>query len=213
MRTCGGAGDDELKKTLIFVGIGVWLVAVLAAFGLVWRYKTTPGPEAQAPATWPRSSSVVPTTGKANLVMFVHPQCPCTKASMAELARLAVELGDQAQIHVVLVRPDGTEDGFEEGTIAERARAIAGTRIYLDRGGTESARFGAQTSGATVLYTDDGKLAFSGGLTTARGHEGRSPASERISNVVKRHARTHAATAPTFGCELDQHKPRAHHDQ
>jgi hypothetical protein len=121
---------------------------------------------------------------------------------MAELARIATEIGTRAQIHVVLVRPPGTEPGFEEGTIAERARAMTGVSVVIDDGGRQADLFGAQTSGATVLYTSDGQLAFSGGLTTARGHEGDSPAQRRIVAVINGQTDHRFQTAPTFGCEL-----------
>jgi hypothetical protein len=193
-----------VKRALLYGALGLWLVVVLGAFGMVWRYKTEPGATGAAPATWPAQSKLVPATDKANLVLFAHPQCPCTRASMAELAHLAVELGGRAQIHVVLVRPKETDPGFEDGTIADRAAAIAGARVMVDDGGIEAERFGAKTSGATVLYTRSGQLAFSGGLTTARGHEGRGPAEDRIVSVVNGDAKKPFETAPTFGCELDE---------
>jgi len=193
-----------MKRVLLYGGLALWLVVVLGAFGMVWRYKTDPGATGAAPTTWPRESKLVPTTDKANLVLFAHPQCPCTRASMAELALLAVQLGDHAQIHVVLVRPKGTEAGFEEGTVAERAAAIKGARVIVDVDGVEAERFGAKTSGAAVLYTRSRHLAFSGGLTTARGHEGHGPAQDRIISVVKGDAKKPFETAPTFGCELEE---------
>jgi len=193
----------RLKLALVAGGLLVWFVAVVGAFGLVWRYKTTPGAQAKAPETWPRASQIQIAADKPNLILFAHPQCPCTRASMAELARLAVELGGDAQIHVVIVRPDGTPDGFEEGTIRERATAIAGARVIIDPGGVEAARFGALTSGFTVLYTARGELAFRGGITTARGHEGHGPASDRILAVVRAGVGDRSrSVAPTFGCEL-----------
>jgi hypothetical protein len=190
-----------MKRLAILAAVGLWFVGVLAAFGLVWAYKTTPGPYETAPARWPVTSTIVPTAGRVNLVFFAHPQCPCTRASIAELARLAVEIGTRAQIHVVLVRPPGTDVGFEDGTLLDRARAIAGARIVIDDGGKQADLFGAKASGATVVYTAAGQLAFSGGLTTARGHEGRGPAHTRIVQVIGG-AVHDSATAPTFGCEL-----------
>jgi hypothetical protein len=196
-----------VKRALLYTALIVWFLAVLAAFGFVWRYKTQPGPNTNAPRQWPRVAAIVPAQDKANLVMFVHPHCPCSRASVAELARLAVEIGGRAQIHVVLVRPRGTDPGFEDGTLAERARAITGARVVVDDAAVEAERFGAQTSGAVVLYTRTGELAFSGGLTTARGHEGEGPAHAKIRSVLAGSDMT-AATAPTFGCELEQIKTR-----
>jgi hypothetical protein len=191
------------KVGIIVAALVLWFVGVVGAFGLVWKYKTTPGGKPEAPETWPADSKIVLAPDRPNLVMFAHPQCPCTRASMAELARLAVELGSEAQIHVAIVRPPGTDDGFEEGAVAERARAIGGAKVFIDVDGVEAARFGAVTSGSTVLYTARNQLAFRGGITTARGHEGHGPAQDRIVAIVKAGTGDSSRTlAPTFGCEL-----------
>ena len=192
-----------MKKALIFGGLSLWLVAVVAAFFLVWRYKTTPGANTVAPRTWPRDSVLVPARDRANLLLFAHPQCPCTRASMTELARLASELGQDVRIQIVVVRPHGTDQGFEEGTVLDRAKAIPGATVFIDDDGKEANRFGAQTSGTAVLYGRDGKLGFSGGITSARGHEGDAPGQSRIVEVVHGTNHTAFASAPTFGCALE----------
>jgi hypothetical protein len=194
---------SRAKTIAVLVGIAAWCAAVFGTFAYVWRYKTTPGPSSDAPSAWPRASVIVPAPDRANLVFFAHPRCPCTRASVSELERLATQLGNRAQLHVVFIRPPGTEPGFEEGVLAERARAIPNARVLVDDGGHEAERFGARTSGATVLYLRTGKLAFSGGITSARGHEGTSPAHSRILAAVERDAAaTVLARTPTFGCEL-----------
>lgn len=191
-----------MKEKLLVAAIAVWLVGVIATFGYVWKYKSTPGTVGAVPVAWPADSAIIPVAGKPNLVVFTHPQCPCTRATIAELGRVASELGDRAQIHVVLVRPTDAPPHFEDGPIAERAARIGGVKLVVDDG-SEAKRFGSVTSGATVLYTSSGALAFHGGLTTARGHEGRSPAHTQIADVVLRDAGAALAT-PVFGCEIDR---------
>ena len=44
--------------------------------------------------------------------------------------------------------------------------------MLRDDDGAEARRFGAETSGQTLLYDARGALAFSGGITGARGHAG-----------------------------------------
>jgi hypothetical protein len=191
-----------VKQKLLVAGIALWLVGNVTTFGYVWKYKTTPGTTGAVPPSWPADSAIIPVAGKPNLVVFTHPQCPCTRATIAELARIAGELGDHAQLHVVLVRPTDAPPHFEDGAIAERAATIRGVKLVVDDG-SEARRFGSVTSGATVLYTSDGALAFHGGLTTARGHEGRSPAHAQIAEVVLRDSNT-TLTTPVFGCEIDR---------
>ena len=188
------------RRALLYVGLGAWLVGVLGTFYFVWRYKLTPGPLAEAPARWPNDSALRRAPGLVNIVMIAHPQCPCTRASMNELARLAGELQGRAKIHVVLVRPDGAEPGFERGSIADRATTI-NADVFVDDGGKEAARLGAIVSGSTLVFDRDGSLVFRGGLTSARGHEGRGPAHDRILALAAGHT-PDRADAPTFGCSL-----------
>ncbi len=187
-------------KRLVYAIVAVWFVAVGAAFAAVWRYKLTPGAHRAAPARWPAASTLRPAPGVTNVVMFAHPQCPCTRASLTELGALATLLGARARIHVVLVVPEDAPADFASGTIEDRARAL-GADVTIDRGEREAHRFGALTSGAVVVYAPSGDLVFEGGLTIARGHEG-GAAPERIRDLVSANA-TSPLLGPVFGCGLD----------
>lgn len=194
-----------------WVGCGLWFVGVTAAMLAVWSYKTTDNGSPRAPATWPRTSSLQLAADRPSVIMFAHPHCPCTKASMAELARLADALGPRAAVQVVLVRPEGTEAGFEEGDVAERAAKIPGAKVVIDRDAREANRFVAKTSGSVVVYGATGTLLFTGGITSARGHEGRAPSFDQILAAVARGNGTQSLTssAPTFGCALQEREVRA----
>jgi hypothetical protein len=193
----------KVRWTSIALGVGLtaWLVGVVGTMALVWRYKLTPGDPPAAPEQWPAASAIHRDATRATVVMITHPQCPCTRASITELDRLAHALGDRARIHVVLVRPDGTSEGFEDGAIKTRASTIPNTTVIVDAGGREADRFGAVVSGSTVVYAPDGRLLFRGGITAARGHEGKSPAFDRIVALVSG-AAADRGEAPAFGCAV-----------
>ena len=196
-----------LRRWLLPAGLVLWFVGVVGATVLVWRYKMSPARAADAPARWPSASALHASADRPSLVFVAHPQCPCTVASMTELARLADELGGHAQIDIVLVRPVGTDAGFEDGTIAERAAHIPGAHVHIDIDGVEAARFGAHASGTTLLYARDGALLFRGGLTISRGHEGRSAAHDRIIELVKSERSDRLVTTPVFGCATEDAVP------
>lgn len=197
-----------MKKALAYAGIVVWFCGIVAAFALVWQYKSTPGASIEPPEVWPAAATIHPAAGMPNLLLFAHPQCPCTRASMAELSRIADALKGKAKIHVVLVRPRSTGPGFEDGAIADRAATVAGAEVLIDPGGEQADLFGAAVSGSTVLYSPEGKLLFRGGLTTARGHEGQGPAFDRILALASGGA-SERNDAPTFGCDLKEPIARA----
>jgi hypothetical protein len=194
------------RRLLLPAGLAVWLVGVVGATVLVWRYKMTPARAADAPASWPTESTLRADPDRPSIVFVAHPQCPCTVASVAELARLATELDGRAQIDILLVRPIGTDEGFEHGTIADRAKRIPGARVHVDVDGVEADRFGAHASGTTLVYARDGALLFRGGLTISRGHEGRGAAHDRILALVDSNAKS-LAEAPVFGCAVEDEVP------
>src|SRR5689334_24929893 len=81
-------GRGSFRGALIGALAGVWLAAACAGLGLVTAYANRPGPDARAPERWPEGSRLSRDTTRANLVMLVHPGCPCSRASLEELDRL-----------------------------------------------------------------------------------------------------------------------------
>ncbi|MEZ5973957.1 MAG: hypothetical protein R3E96_03675 [Planctomycetota bacterium] len=64
-----------------------------------------------------------------------------------------------------------------------------------------AARFGAHTSGAVVLYSEEGRLQFQGGVTAARAHEGDNLGRESLLSLYGGSGQVVAHT-PVFGCPL-----------
>lgn len=56
-------------------------------------------------------------------------------------------------------------------------------------------RFGAYTSGQVMLYDTDRRLAFNGGITGSRGHEGNNKGRQAITDWIDT---GHAERASTF---------------
>lgn len=180
----------------------VWLAGVGAGFAGVWRYGATRGADTRAPAVWPAGSRLLRAHDRATLVVFMHPRCACSHATVTELARLLPRVRGRVDATAVFVRPRGVPDGFGATELRRRAAAVPGLRVVDDDGGVEAHRFGAATSGATLLFSAAGRLLFSGGLTASRGHEGDSFGEERVlalltSGAADRH------DSPVFGCPLD----------
>ena len=61
--------------------------------------------------------------------------------------------------------------------------------------------FGAFTSGQALLYSKDGHLLFTGGITESRGHEGSNEGADAIETFVN-HGRLPTSETPVFGCAL-----------
>lgn len=200
------------KRIAIPVLLMTWAAAVSAGYSFLLRYKTTPGEADRAPVLWPRASRLQgPSGGRAALVLFAHPQCPCTQASVSELARLMASVPGELTLQVVIVRPSGVTEDWDDTELERRAASIPGVVVIRDDGGTEAARFRAAVSGLALLYDDQGRLRFAGGVTPSRGHEGDSFGRRRILAVLSGQV-ADRDDAPVFGCALGVSPPAAKFD-
>jgi len=149
-----------------------WGVVVIGGLAMLWSYEAGPGAAAAAPVRWPEGTALSRAADRPTLVMFLHPHCPCSRASLRELDRALAQIGGRARVHVLFVTPAGLPPGWENSDLVHAARAMPGVEVRRDERGRESARFGALTSGQTLLYGQDGALLFGGGITRSRGHSG-----------------------------------------
>ncbi len=178
----------------------VWVLGLAAGFWVLWSYASTPGSLFQPPATWPANSPLARTGGRWNLVMFVHPRCPCTQASLSELERLQARAAGELDVRIAWLMPEGAAADWSDGPLVRRAEALPSAEVVADPGGRTARAFRATTSGEVLLYDPAGRLAYHGGLTAARGHEGDSAgASAVLAHLAGRPA---PASGPAFGCSL-----------
>jgi len=133
--------------------------------------------------------------------MLVHPQCPCSRASIGELALLMAQSQGRLKAYVLFLKPAGFSDDWEKTDLWQSAAGIPGVKPLVDYDGMEARRFHAKTSGQTVLYDAEGRLLFSGGITAARGHAGDNAGRSAIVSLVNAKVADKAET-PVFGCPL-----------
>jgi len=184
----------------------LWGAAVVVGFVLLFLYDATPGIRGDSPERWPEASALRPEPGMSTLVMAVHPHCPCTRASLSELALVMARLRDRVRAHVLFTLPPGAERSWAEGGLWSTASDIPGVIPLIDSDGMEAAHFGIETSGHTLLYDRDGALLFSGGITPSRGHEGDSAGRDAIVSLVENGASPLNIT-PVYGCALREAPP------
>ena len=137
----------------------------------------------------------------------MHPQCSCTRASLEELKAILDRTGDGVSAWVVVLKPHGMGDEWAQSDTWETARDMRGVTLVIDDSGTEADRFGALTSGHTVLYSPAGKLQFSGGITMARGHVGENSGERRVVSFVS-NGKADASDHEVYGCGLHDPNPR-----
>jgi hypothetical protein len=178
-----------------------WAFAVGAGLEWMWTYSATPGTAAPPPATWPSGATPARPTATPSLVMFVHPRCPCSRASLAELGGIMERNQGKLAAQVLFVAPPGTGKEWSHTRLWKVASEIPGVTVSADRDGMEAKRFGATTSGHVVLYDANGTLVFSGGITASRGHVGENAGARQVLNLLN--GRVGAEPTPVYGCSLD----------
>jgi hypothetical protein len=179
----------------------IWLLLVGAGFAVILNYQNTAGAAGRIPRQWPAKAAVALASGQDTLLMFAHPRCPCTRASMEELNRLMAHANGKIAVHVFFFKPNTYSNDWAQSDTWWSAAAIPGVTVQEDVDGKEARLFGAETSGYVLLYDRTGKLLFHGGITGSRGHAGDNPGEEALLALS---AGRDAATkqTPVFGCSL-----------
>jgi hypothetical protein len=183
------------------VTIWFWVAAVAVGSICMARYDNAAGPDSAAPREWPGESEIARSGETPTLVMFVHPECPCTRASLGELARILAQCPGRARVFVLVLHDAGLLKDAEETPIWRAAAAIPGVKVLRDWNGTEARAFHAMTSGRAMLYDPAGRLLFAGGITMARGHAGDNDGSDALCALLWGREPARTAT-PVFGCPL-----------
>jgi len=165
------------------------------------HYDYTPGSAGLTPATWPAASHISRAAGQATLVVVAHPKCPCTRATLQELAALMAERRGAVTARVLFFKPAGAPDDWAHTDSWRTAAAIPGVTVSCDEAGAEAQRFGGETSGDTFLYDATGRLTFHGGITAARGMAGENAGHTALADLLAGQ-RTPQSRTPVFGCPV-----------
>jgi hypothetical protein len=190
------------RKRILWTAAGLaWAVGVCLGMRTMLDYEYTPGNPSSAPTEWPSGSRVPRTKGVPAIVVIGHPKCPCTRATIGELALIMTRLQGRLTAAVVFAKPKGAADRWEKTGLWRDASAIPGVTVMSDPGLVETDRFHANASGQTMLYSADGRLLFSGGITASRGHSGENSGRSAIVSFVDT-GRAERTRTSVFGCVL-----------
>ncbi|MGI8905335.1 MAG: RedB protein [Candidatus Sumerlaeaceae bacterium] len=158
--------------------------------------------EASAPAgNWPHDTAYFRNPHKPTLLTFLHPRCPCSKATLGELALLVAASGERLDTRVIFVEPEGIIEDWPNNNLRQAASEIPGVTITFDHLGAQAQKFHASVSGETFFYDPEGSLLFSGGITGSRGHSGANPGRTAITSLVH-NENPEVRTSKSFGCQL-----------
>ena len=145
------------------------------------------------------------TNGLSTVFIAVHPHCPCTRATVANLERALNGPAQDCKVVALIYTPKNAASNWAATDTVERLNGFGATAV-TDIDGQTAASLGMKTSGQVVCYGRDGSLAFSGGVTPSRGHEGDCAGLDHLRDVLTGHAaQAHPSTPPAsevYGCPL-----------
>ena len=154
--------QKRLSPSLVAALAGLWLIAAALGLRVMLNYEYSAAAPGVPPEKWPLATEVRRTPGLPAIVVVAHPHCPCSCATVEELARLMALLQNRVTATVIFVRPLGFSEDWEMTDLWREAARIPGVGVLSDLGGVEASLFGAQASGQTMFYDAAGDLRFSG---------------------------------------------------
>ncbi len=189
-------------STVVLTVLGsLWILAITVGMFILMRYAHTPSLAKTSGDQWPSHSQITLSKTAPTLIMFAHPHCACTRASIAELGKLVVHCKIKPKSYVLFLSPTSMPSDWEKTDLWHAANSVPGATVLSDINGVEAQKFNSYTSGQTIIYNTKGKLIFSGGITGARGQEGDNLGlNSAILSLQENSSKNQ--TASVFGCSL-----------
>lgn len=169
----------------------------------LWSYENKAARSKKATLRIPASHSITLDARRPTVVVFAHPHCPCSRASLVQLERIFGTFENKLSARIYFYKPKGQTDEWLKTELWRMALRFPNTAITPDHEGYEAKRFGATTSGEVFVYSPDGAMLFHGGLTASRGHEGDSVGTRSLEQIVHQ-GYSEVVEAAVFGCSLFQ---------
>jgi hypothetical protein len=184
--------------------IAIWfacLVAFVLSAAVLLKYDSTAGPHGSPNEHLSDShrQELSLTPDQTSLLVFIHPRCPCTAATLSELERLVGRVHHLTSTTVIAYIPSEEPKEWADTGLTQRALRLPNSRLLLDEDARLAEAFSVYTSGHTLLYDRHSQLQYSGGITGSRGHEGANVGTDSILAILKGESAT-IRRAPVYGC-------------
>jgi hypothetical protein len=175
----------------------LWAGGLVAAWGAMLDHAYQPAKTATAA---PPPVSVAPAPNY-RVMLFAHPLCPCTRATLHELNETITRIAPQTRVQVVFVTAGLDPKSMERSALETLARELPNVDVQFDNTGDVARTYGATVSGEVIAFNPAGDLIFQGGITPARGHQGDALGQQQLEQLVMGKSNDFCA-APVYGCRL-----------
>lgn len=182
-----------------------WMGGLAYSAERMLRYSYTPGAVSTLNKGFPAKSRLSLDRTRDSIFVFIHPKCSCTRATLYELGKLDPVISNRMKLVIIFDQPIGKSSNWVKSDNWKMAKEIPNSELFIDEGSQEFDRFEVKTSGQTFLFSKEGTLLFSGGITQSRGHVGDSRG-QRLILERARNGTTPYKSAPVYGCATKNSK-------
>jgi hypothetical protein len=199
------SSHNAFPSTAAWFAAAAWLILVSSGSLALIDHSARPGRVLEPSLQWPLDSALVHSQERPALLMFAHPRCPCTQASLAELASIVQAYGNRIDIQVVFLCPADGKESWRDTALVREAKRLSAVKVVFDPEAVEARRFRATISGQVLIFDRLGKLLYDGGITAARGHAGENLGKSAVISLIGGTGVANVAAPiqfPTFGCAL-----------
>lgn len=185
----------------------LWVTAVTILFALlIWHDKsgvrlTTAADDFQSlPDSNPIDSSQLQSP-KWHIELFVHPQCPCTRATLKLVDRLHRELLVPPELTIYVASYDQIKSDWSSSPNLRLAQQLDQAVVMEDKEANRAKSLGVKASGTLVVTDGEGNRLFAGGITAGRSCEQLNPSYFSVRNLLNNPA-TGLSNTVVYGCDL-----------
>jgi len=189
-----------LSKRVWLLTLFFWLGLIGVGYAWLLHYSFAPGKTNTAPRRLPPDLALAKPSTRAQLFVALHPRCPCSRATVRELAKIQNCAAAATDITVLIYKPADAPDSWVEGALLDDCRRMK-CQVRPDPEGRLATSLGSLTSGGVVLYDRNGSLRYQGGITASRGHEGDNTGERAVIEILRGSRQTYR-TMPVFGCPI-----------
>jgi hypothetical protein len=191
---------SEKKIKILF--LLVWIPLVVGAYLSMVFYGATP---THMPTV---ARGADPPTGaigqEQELHIFLHPQCVCSMATLAQVRKIRERSSaDACKVVVHFLLPEQAPENFAQGKLMEEAKKLSKVQVVVENTSPLAKRHKVLVSGQALFFDGAGNLRFNGGLTPERGCEGDSSGVDAVLTLV-RQRQPEIAAAPVYGCRINK---------
>ena len=182
----------------------LWTAGLLVAVALFTMWAAREEQKAAAKSrNWPEGAPMTLDPARLTLLLFVHPQCRGTEATLQTLGHVMERCAGHANVTIMLYEDPALLAHWKGSPVKGEAESIPGATVRDDHLGETASFFDVTTSGSALLFAPDGTLLYRGGITPGLGQVGDGQVLETWLLEGRGVSRE-----PVFGCSLkdiDEH--------